>query len=102
MSNRSTFNEGFWGAKCGPVADETTQQQYKYMEDAISVNTKLSNSHFMSHHLYQIEWQPGDDGYINWYLDDELIFGISAKSLQEKTGATIPEVSMLTQFENCL
>lgn len=66
MSNSSVWNEGFWGAQCGPVKDSTADQQYKYIEDAISVNTQIDQSHFTSHHLYQIEWQPGPEGYINW------------------------------------
>ena len=27
----------------------------------------LEQTHFDSHHVYRIEWQPGPYGYIDWY-----------------------------------
>lgn len=39
MSDHSEYNYGFWGQECGPEKDDTDEQIYKYMEDAISVNT---------------------------------------------------------------
>jgi hypothetical protein len=39
MSDSGRFNYGFWGQECGPEKDFTTERRYKYMEDAISVNT---------------------------------------------------------------
>ena len=90
----SSYNYGFWGQECGPEYDSSWEQIHKYMEDAISINTNLAATHFESHHVYRLEWEPGIDGYLEWYLDDELIFGIPGASLQELTGSHIPDEPM--------
>jgi len=63
------------------------------MQDAISANAAINSSHFNSFHTYKLEWQPGAQGYLDWYLDDEFLFGISASALEARTGALIPEVA---------
>lgn len=93
----SALNDGFWGAMCGPVEDPTPRQEHKYQEDAISVNTDLNQTHFDSMHVYRLEWEPGSTeggGYIEWYLDDDFIFGISGDDLAATTGAMIPAEPM--------
>jgi len=90
VKGEAEFNWGFWGQMCGPEYDASKEQLRKYQEDAISVNTKLKETHFASHHVYRLEWQPGEEGYLEWYLDDELIFGIKGQSLTEQTGSLIP------------
>jgi hypothetical protein len=52
LSHKSDYNYGFWGQMCGPVIDETPNQIYKYMQDAISANTRkiLVFSPFCSFH----------------------------------------------------
>ena len=47
----------------------------------------------IAQHLYRVEWVPGPDGYIRWYLDDEFMYGVGANALN-KTGAVIPEEPM--------
>ena len=91
MSDSSEFNYGFWGQMCGPEVDNSVHHKYKYRQDAISVNTDLNDSHFQEQHIYWIEWEPSanSSGYLEWYLDGELIFSIAGKSL-EVTGAQIP------------
>ena len=84
------LNEGFWGQMCGPEKDPTREQRYKYQQDAISINTPLEETHFKQQHIYRLEWQPGDEGYLDWYLDDDFLFGIDDSSLAQRTGATIP------------
>ena len=27
----------------------------------------LQDTHFQSQHIYRVEWQPGDKGFIEWY-----------------------------------
>ena len=44
MSSESKFNSGFWGQECGPEKDPTPEKRFKYMEDALSVNTGNWNS----------------------------------------------------------
>ena len=60
MNPGGEFNYGFWGAEAGQQFDPTTKQIHKYMEDAVSVNTFLEDTHFESHHVYRLEWQPGN------------------------------------------
>lgn len=95
-TSRGSFNDGFWGQECGPEHDDTPPPHlHKWMEDAISLNSDLFETHFEDHHTYRLEWQPGDSststpGYLEWWLDDEFIFGIEGDSLQELTGSEIP------------
>ena len=70
-----------------------TRPEMTYMADAISANTQLTETYFNSLHKYRLEWMPGEEGYIRWYLDDEFIYGIRANALN-KTGAIIPEEPM--------
>ena len=84
------YNEGFWGQECGPVVDDSPERVHKYMEDAISANTWLNESHFDSHHTYRLEWQPGAAGYLQWFLDGDFVFGIDGRSVAALTGALIP------------
>jgi hypothetical protein len=94
---RSSLNDGFWGQECGPEYDSTTNQIYKYQEDALSVNTDLNHTHFSAHHIYRLEWEPSSSaggGYLQWYLDDEFIFGIDGDDLAATTGAMIPTEPM--------
>ena len=39
MNPNGKYNDGFWGQECGPEKDPTPEKRYKYIEDAISVNT---------------------------------------------------------------
>jgi len=94
-STKGEYNYWFWGQECGPEIDRSYGHVHKYMEDAISLNTFLDDTHFDNHHVYRIEWQPGPtNGYLDWYLDDELVFGINGNSLQELTGSMIPQEPM--------
>lgn len=65
-------------------------QKESYQCDAISSMVQLNESHFEQMHTFRLEWQPGDDGYIRWYMDDEFRFGIDAAGLAEQQNAHIP------------
>jgi len=40
--------------------------------------------------ICRLEWEPDvEDGYLQWYLDNELVFSIDAAAL-EATGSQIP------------
>jgi len=73
------------------------QKKLTYQSDAISVNTQIDESYYNDHQKYRIEWDPpekdGKGGYIRWYLNEALIFGIKGQSLK-LTGATIPSEPM--------
>lgn len=100
-TTRGQFNDGFWGQECGPEHDNTPPPQlHKWMEDAISLNSDLYETHFEDHHTYRLEWQPprrtqddsssSSSGYLEWWLDDEFIFGVEGESLEQLTGSEIP------------
>ena len=55
------------------------------MADAVSANHRLKETHFTELHKYRLEWQPGKDGYIQWYLDDKFLYSIGANALN-RTG----------------
>lgn len=88
----TSLNIFFYGMNLeGAFKDES------YIADAVSANSDLDASFFESLHKYRLEWQPStpgeEDGYIKWFIDDELRFGIHASALN-KTGAAIPEEPM--------
>jgi beta-glucan synthesis-associated protein KRE6 len=68
-----------------------------YQSDAISANRQLNKTHYEKQHKYRIEWEPpnedGKDGYVKWYTDDELVFGLHGESL-ELTRTEIPSEPM--------
>eukprot|EP00518_Triparma_eleuthera_P009729 CAMPEP_0182469088 /NCGR_PEP_ID=MMETSP1319-20130603/16525_1 /TAXON_ID=172717 /ORGANISM="Bolidomonas pacifica, Strain RCC208" /LENGTH=650 /DNA_ID=CAMNT_0024669355 /DNA_START=103 /DNA_END=2055 /DNA_ORIENTATION=+ len=68
--------------------------EYDYWSDAISQNRQLSSTHFERAHTFRLHWEPpsesSGDGFINWWLDDELIFSINGTSINSVTGAEIP------------
>lgn len=39
-----------------------------YQADALSALTPLTKDHFDNFHKYRVEWMPGPNGYIAWYL----------------------------------
>eukprot|EP01039_Chlorochromonas_danica_P004434 gene4434-4858_t len=88
VGERSALNFAFWGQECGPTT--TMSQSLKYMEDSLSANTYLEDTHYNEIHNYKLEWQPGEKGYLMWYLDDKLIFGINGTSISDLTGGLIP------------
>jgi beta-glucanase (GH16 family) len=41
----------------------------------------LNESYFESPKRFRLEWQPGEDGYIHWYVDGEFRFGVEGEGL---------------------
>jgi hypothetical protein len=81
------------------LAGDTPKQSY--IADAISANTNLNATHFDSFHKYVVEWVPGSEGHLKWFLDGEYLFSISAEALK-LTGATIPVEPMYLLFNTAL
>ncbi len=44
----------------------------------------MGEDHFANFHTFRLEWQPGESGYIHWYMDDEFKYGIEAAGLAEQ------------------
>ncbi|CAM9582664.1 unnamed protein product, partial [Heterosigma akashiwo] len=83
--NDSAMNIFFYGEKL--ISREAAS--LNYLADALSANTNLRPTHFDRQHLYRLEWIPGDGGYLRWYLDGQMIYGISQDALIN--GAIFPE-----------
>jgi hypothetical protein len=52
-----------------------------YQCDAISSMMTISKDYFEKMHTFRFEWQPGTDGYVHWYVDGVLRFGVEQESL---------------------
>jgi beta-glucanase (GH16 family) len=55
-----------------------------YWSDAISYNRQLTTEHFTKPSVYRLEWDvPSNttDGYLHWFLDNELVFALDGKGL---------------------
>jgi beta-glucan synthesis-associated protein KRE6 len=50
----------------------------------------LNASFFEEMHTYRLEWEPGEEGYLRWYIDGEFRFGIEQEGL-DKMGTVIPK-----------
>jgi hypothetical protein len=44
----------------------------------------IDKSYFSGMKTFRLEWQPGDDGYVNWYVDKKFRFGVKQSSLNEQ------------------
>lgn len=89
----STQNVYFYGSDLGVTSvNEPTMRTAKqaYQADSVSAVTNVVSDLFDNFHNYGLEWVTGPEGYIKWYLDDVLIFSVSAPGLKV-TGAQIPE-----------
>lgn len=72
-------------------------KSYTYQSDALSANMRLNRSHYLHQHKYRVEWEPpeadGSGGYIKWFVDDDLMYGVFGESL-DITGSEIPSEPM--------
>lgn len=51
--------------------------------DSISALTQLNPDAFAAYHLYRLDWSPGPEGYLRWWLDDNFLFEIPASALNQ-------------------
>jgi len=86
------LNPFFYGVTLVHEPDTLT-----YQADALSANMGLKQTHYADQHKYRVEWEPpeknGTGGYVKWFVDDMLMYGISGDSLA-LTGAEIPSEPM--------
>ncbi|CAM9159554.1 unnamed protein product, partial [Scytosiphon promiscuus] len=99
FGDNSSLNYHFYGMN----VDKTTPQEpvYRgadqaYIADAISGLSPLDRTHFHEYHNYKLEWVPpppmekgGPRGHLRWYIDDVMVLGIEAETV-EKHGTQIP------------
>jgi len=63
-----------------------------FQADAVSGNTQMNAALWDEFHKFRLEWElpqaeMGDgasEGYVRWYMDDALVYGISGESLSNK------------------
>ena len=79
-----------------------------YWSDAISWNHQLEASHFAQKFRYRLEWglpkdkdsrdpmstSDYDDGYLNWYLNDQLVLSIKSDSIHNVTTGSVSSEPM--------
>jgi hypothetical protein len=60
-------------------------KSHTYQADALSANMPLNNTHYEKQHIYRVEWEPpaedGTGGYIKWFTDGKMVYGVSGISL---------------------
>jgi len=92
QKNQSALNPFFYG-----VALIHKPKSYTYQSDALSSNMQIKKNFFEEHHTYRLEWEPsdldGNGGYLKWFADGDLIYGIGS-SVLNITGAQIPNEPM--------
>lgn len=93
----TSLNIFFYGTKL----NNPSYPEKSYQTDAISANHQLQKTHFTDFHKYRLEWATGSEGYIRWYLDDELLYGITADTLN-LTGSVIPDEPMYLIFNTAM
>jgi Beta-glucan synthesis-associated protein SKN1/KRE6/Sbg1 len=78
--NISDLNPFFYG-----VTLVHSPKSLTYQSDAISANRQLNTTHYKEQHIYRVEWEPpaqdGTGGYIKWFTDGELVYGVKGSSL---------------------
>ena len=67
----------------------TRSKKESYQCDALSSMVPLDKSFWEEMHRFRLEWQPGENGYVHWYIDDVFKYGVEAEGLKI-TNAQIP------------
>eukprot|EP01041_Mallomonas_annulata_P001781 gene1781-3454_t len=57
-------------------------QETELQCDALSSMFTLDESFWERMHTFRLEWQPGPEGYVHWYIDNEYKFGVEASGLE--------------------
>jgi hypothetical protein len=82
--NHSALNINFYG-NYNHFRGDPHPEKSDYWSDAISYNRQLEAKHFNSPHVYRLEWDVPSathDGYLNWFLDGELILSINGTGVK--------------------
>jgi len=88
MQGNTSLNPFFYGTYLGETMPGEPVQRSKHQSfqaDAICAMNQLVDDHFNNTHTFRIEWQPGNGGRLDWYVQGYRI-------VNETTG----EVSFMT------
>lgn len=88
-----SLNPFFYGNYLGPTKAKEPVKRSKdqsYQCDSISALSNLHASHWEEMHTYRLEWEPGEGGFLRWYIDGEFKFGIEEESLSAAMATQVP------------
>ncbi|KAG7393602.1 hypothetical protein PHYPSEUDO_007439 [Phytophthora pseudosyringae] len=60
--------------------------------DSISALTQLQTDSFKAYHTYRLDWSPGPEGYIRWWMDNNFLFEIPGSALNKWVGTVPPRL----------
>ena len=83
-SKDTSVNPFFYGTYLGPTAPSEPVQRSAAQAvqcDALSALTTLPYSFWTGMHTFRLEWQPGDNGYLHWYIDGVFKYGVEQEGL---------------------
>ncbi|KAE9353701.1 Callose synthase 7 [Phytophthora fragariae] len=83
---------GQWyqGLKYGEFTNINSAYYGEVGLDSISALTQLESNAFKSYHLYRLDWSPGPEGYIRWWMDNNFVFEIPGEALSRWMGGVPP------------
>lgn len=65
------------------VMESYTGESFEYQMDAVSTNWPIHLQAYTGFVLYQLEWVPGDSGYVRWMIEGHVIFEIPASAFTD-------------------
>lgn len=88
----TSINPFFYGTFLAATKKEEPIGRSKdesYQCDAVGAMVQLTKSHFTKQHTFRLEWQPGKNGYLHWYMDGKFRYGVEQSGL-DFMGTQIP------------
>ena len=89
----ASINPYFYGTYLGPTKKKEPiyrSIEESYQCDAIGALTQLNKSNWHEFTKFRLEWQPGENGYLRWYANDEFKFGVFGADLKNVSGGGVP------------
>ena len=111
MHGNTSINPFFYGTYLGetkPNEPVTRTKQQAFQADAVGAAHQLTADHFKNPHTFRMEWQPGPEGRIDWFVKGYRVnstmmmvgdgkgtewihaFSLKDKSLKDLMGSQIP------------
>ncbi|CAH0477376.1 unnamed protein product [Peronospora belbahrii] len=83
-------NQWYQGLKFGEFTRINSDYYGQLGLDSISALTQLESNAFKSYHIYRLDWSPGPEGYIRWWMDNSFLFEIPGSALNKWVGGVPP------------
>jgi beta-glucanase (GH16 family) len=73
---------GNTASECGDSSGSTSAgSEFNYQMDAISSDWEVNMAAYLDWMVYSLEWVTGDEGYVRWEVEGQVIFEIPAKAI---------------------